>query len=705
MANLRIAVLVAAIVCLQPAAAKDASVLVQGVAGKVRLATNPIRRVVTMLQSMQKKVAEEGEKEEKLFDKFMCYCKNGKGTLDASIASAKNTNEQLKSSIEETDATLKQMKSDLKAAQTDRADAKAAVAKATALREKEAAAYAKESGELKTDIAALAKATAAIENGMSGAFLQTSTASILKQLSVTMDISSMDREMITSFLTQGQGEASGYVPASGQITGILKQMKDTMDASLATATEDEKSAIKAFDALVAAKTKEINALSKEIESKTSRIGELGVELVTLKEDMDDTTKSLMEDEAFLKDLETNCKTKEDEWAVRQKIRAEELVAIADTIKILNDDDALELFKKTLPSSSLLQLESSSQATKKRALAALASEGVKHDYRVDLISLALKGRKVSFGKVLKMIDNMLSLLGKEQQDDNDKKEYCEKLIDKTEDDLKELELSVSDLGKAIADYKERIATLKDELEALEDGIKALDKQVAEATEDRKEEHEENVETITNDNAAKELIGIAKNRLNKFYNPKLYKPPPKRELSEEERIAENMGSAALSQVAPPPPPETFGAYAKKGEESTGVISMLDMMVADLDKEITETETEEKENQKEYETFMADSAEKRANDAKSIEDKESAKADLEATVIAASEEKSSKMKEAMATAKYLSELHGECDWLLTNFDTRKEARAAEVDSLKKAKAVLSGADFSLLQSAMAERHVIAA
>merc|ERR1719389_651592 len=109
---------------------------------------------------------------------------------------------------------------------------------------------------------------------MGGAFLQTSTASILKQLSVTMDISTMDREMITSFLTQGQGEASGYVPASGQITGILKQMKDTMDASLATATADEEAAIKDFDALVAAKTKQINALSKEVESKTSRIGEL-----------------------------------------------------------------------------------------------------------------------------------------------------------------------------------------------------------------------------------------------------------------------------------------------------------------------------------------------------------------------------------------------------------------------------------------------
>merc|ERR1719359_2293437 len=174
---------------------------------------------------------------------------------------------------------------------------------------------------------------------------------------------------------------------------------------------------------------------------------------------------------------------------------EELLAIADTIKLLNDDDALELFKKTLPTPSLLQLKAGGRAMKQRAVAALeqASQGVKRDYRLDLISLALKGRKVSFAKVLKMIDDMVALLGKEQQDDNDKKEYCENLIDKTEDDLKQLELTVSDLGKAIADYKERIATLGEELEALADGIKALDKQVAEATEDRKEEHEENTAT--------------------------------------------------------------------------------------------------------------------------------------------------------------------------------------------------------------------
>merc|ERR1719478_1783016 len=103
-----------------------------------------------------------------------------------------------------------------------------------------------------------------------------------------MDISSIDRDILTSFLTQGQSGSTGYAPASGQITGILKQMTDTMEKDLAEITATEEAAVKDFDGLMAAKTKEINALTKEIETKTARVGELGVQLVTQKEDLDDT---------------------------------------------------------------------------------------------------------------------------------------------------------------------------------------------------------------------------------------------------------------------------------------------------------------------------------------------------------------------------------------------------------------------------------
>merc|ERR1719263_419292 len=165
----------------------------------------------------------------------------------------------------------------------------------------------------------------------------------------------------------------------------------------------------------------------------------------------------------------------------------------------------------------------------------------------------------------------------------------------------------------------------------------------------------------------------------------------------------GIAALAsvRVAPPPPPETFGAYAKKGEESSGVIAMMDLLVADLTKEMTEAETEEKHAQAEYVELMQDSATKRAEDSKSIEEKEGAKAGMEADLVAAEADKKDKVGEHMATEKCLASLHLECDWLLKNYDLRKDARAGEVDALKQAKAVLSGADYSFVQLPLLRRR----
>jgi len=303
-------------------------------------------------------------------------------------------------------------------------------------------------------------------------------------------------------------------------------------------------------------------------------------------------------------------------------------------------------------------------------------------------------------------------------DEAKKEQCEKDIDETEDKHKELNVKLADLEKATEETKESIATLGDEIAALTQGIKDLDKQVAEATETRKEENEDYVVVLASNNAAVEILGFAKNRMNKFYNPKMYKAPPKRELSEEERVTLNMGGTlaptdapggiagtgvtVLAQGAPPPPPETFGAYSKKSEESNGVIAMMDALIGDLEKEIQEMEFEEKDAQEDYENFVEDSANKRATDSKSLTEKEAAKADAEANLIKLEDETKAKMTENMNTMESLKDFHLDCDWLLQNFDTRKEARTGEIDALKKAKAVLSGADFSLIQTAHVHRHI---
>merc|ERR1719281_1832457 len=135
---------------------------------KTSTAVNPIRKVVTMLQMMQKKVEEEGVKEEELYEKFMCWCKNGAAILGKSISDAETKIPQLESKIEEQTSSKTQMEEDVKNHQSDRAAAKDAMAQATAQREKEAAAFAKEHAESNADLDALAKALAAIEKGMAG---------------------------------------------------------------------------------------------------------------------------------------------------------------------------------------------------------------------------------------------------------------------------------------------------------------------------------------------------------------------------------------------------------------------------------------------------------------------------------------------------------------------------------------------------------
>merc|ERR1719261_1088681 len=176
----------------------------------------------------------------------------------------------------------------------------------------------------------------------------------------------------------------------------------------------------------------------------------------MKNDLDETTAGLLEDKKFAQNLEKTCADKAKEFDERTKTRAEELVALADTIKVLNDDDALELFKQTLPSasSSFVQLQRGAA----KALAAINDlrTRVKNNPKLDFLALALTGKKVSFEKVIKMIDDMVATLKQEQVDDDNKKEYCTVQMDSMDDKKKELERRVADEETAVATAEEGIA---------------------------------------------------------------------------------------------------------------------------------------------------------------------------------------------------------------------------------------------------------
>merc|ERR1719253_1999983 len=261
------------------------------------------------------------------------------------------------------------------------------------------------------------------------------------------------------------------------------------------------------------------------------------------------------------------------------------------------------------SASFMQMSETASSLRSKAFAVLQAAQQKHtkSTKLDFVALALHGKRKGFDNVVALIDRMAGQLKVEQKMDDDKKAYCGAEFDKADDEKKVLVRKVADAETAIMDTKESLASLEEEIKNLEATIKESDKNVADATAQRQEENAAYKTLMSENTAASALINMAKNRMNKFYNPTQYKAPPKRELSREDRIAVNMGGTA------PPTPAPGGIAGtgitafvqveehvqtqKKGEEGAGVIAMMDLLLKDLQGQITVGETDEKNAQEDY------------------------------------------------------------------------------------------------------------
>jgi len=662
---------------------------------------NPIRTVVTMLQSITKKIEKEGKTGEDLFEKFICECNTQEAALNKQIEGGQTSGSDNAAASAAGGAQQTQLVADIADTKASRASAKETIAMSTGIREKEAKAFAASKQDSESNIDAMGKALTAIKQGVGGAFLQTNAAKTLRDLVENKQdlFSGSDHDDLAAFLQGGQ---------SGEIIGVLSQLKEEWEKDLASAVATEKDAIATYTELVAAKNKEFESLQASLEEKMTRLGELGVANAEMANAGGDTADQLAANSKALADLKEACAARTKEWDAEKKSRAEELLALADTIKMLNDDDALDLFKKTLASASasFMQMSVSVSTVRARALASLREAQQKHKKSSALafVALALNGKKAGFEKVVALIDRMAGQLKIEQKMDADKKSYCNAEFDQSDDEKKVLTRKVADAETAIMDAKETLATLVAEIKTTQATIVASDKAVAEATAQRQEENAAYKQTMTESTAASELIKMAKNRMNKFYNPDLYEAPPKRELSEEDRIAVNMGGTA------PPTPAPGGIAGtgitafvqveehvqsqKKTQEGAGVIAMMDLLLKDLQGQITVGETDEKNAQEDYQKAMDDAKAERIADAKLLGEKISAKAETDAALEGHVDAKASASQELMGNGEYIASLHADCDWLLEKYDQREAARTDEIDAMMKAKDVLNGADYSLLE-----------
>ena len=468
----------------------------------VALAANPIRKVVNMMQKMSEKIEQEGESEKDLYDKFMCHCKSeledfnkGKAEFEAAVP-------KLESDISTAEAQISQLTQEIDTQREEEAATIDSMKRAGVEREKEHTVYVDEVTELKGDIGSIDQAIPALDEATSGAFVQTSHLMGLSQKQVDglrrvvskRSATESDRQVLTSFL-EGKAQTQGI----GEVKGMLEVQREDMAKEVVVDDKEEVKEMNIFDELMNAKTTEKETIEETIADKIDRRGVLKVSLVELKGELKDAQNALSKDFDVLKKLSETCDTKTKEWDVREKTRNEELLAIQETVKILNSDENLGLFKKALPSPSLLQLEGSELRGKalnalKTYSKSMGSEAVANRTSVDLVMLALSHKGVDFSTVMKMIDNMTALMEQEQSDDDDKKNYCNKQAFENTRKTKALRHKIQTLEQAITTQEDAAKTVEEEIKALQEGVASLDKSVAESTDMRKKEHEEFQKTI-------------------------------------------------------------------------------------------------------------------------------------------------------------------------------------------------------------------
>lgn len=678
---------------------------------------NPIRRIVTLLQDMQKEIEADGKKEEALFKEFMCYCKTNKGQLSADTEQAIQTMEINTAAAKEKEGLVAQLTEELKQHKADRADATSTLSAATETRKEEKAKYDELAGETGVYLEGAKKAKDALSRGKSGkmprdpnAFLQVAKQINLSNLIRVARLDSSDKETMLAFM---QGD---YHTVGGEIIGILDNMIDDFKKSLGALVEEEEAAVKSYLALKSAKETEIAAATKSIETKSELKGQAAVEAVEHKAAAAAALKEKEDGEKFQANLAVSCKTKEEDWAARSAMRADELSAIADAIAVLNDDDALDIFKKAAfpqTKTSFLQLRGSVKNVKARAAGIL--KGMKFSSPILNLMAAKTSHKLStavdFSPILVMIDDMIKVLKADQAHDEESKSTCNENFNQNEKDTKETTKTIASLESEIEALAARIEELKELINKKEIEVSELDKQAKEATEIRAEENKEFLALIALNNSAVQLIEKAKNKLHRFYNPGQYKAPEERELTEEERLLQGAGqdigdttattaiagteqvTTVFLQISAPslaPPPETYGEHKAKSQKSSSVIALLDVMQQDLAKETQKAEHDEKIAQRDYEQLMADTAESRAAAVASIAEANEALAGAGESKSTAESSLAQNQEILVELQKTLASLHAECDFIIAHFEERLEARNTEIDGLTTAKSVLSGANF---------------
>merc|ERR1712066_253593 len=460
-----------------------------------------------------------------------------------------------------------------------------------------------------------------------------------------------------------------YAPQSGEIFGILKQMKETFESNLSTSQKEEMANQKAYEDLKAAKEAEIAAGQEQIDSKTQELADTDEKNAQAKEDIEDTRNTLSADEQFLMMLKEKCSMTDSEWEERQKTRQLEMEAVSKALAVLSTDDAHDLFTKTF-NPSFIQKQGSTNSVARAQASKLLSVVAHKLQSPRLATLAVRVRLDAFTRVKKAIDDMVSQLLKEKEDEIKHKDFCVSEFNTNELQTEKKTRAKADVTAKIEDLELTIKQLTEAIDALKAEIAEMQVQLKRAGEDREKENKEFQMTVADQRATQKLLTAALGVLKGFY-------------------AKKAAFIQKQEPAGPPPPPGFKEY-KKNAAAGGVMGMIQQIINDAKAMEAEAIRAEEDAQKAYEDFVKETNNTIEQKTKEIINKSEEKAKAETDLTQANTGKEAALLELEQLSNYNAELHQSCDFVMKNFEIRQTARDEEIEALKQAKAILSGADF---------------
>jgi len=640
--------------------------------------SSPVSKVIVLLQDMLKQLEKEAEEDEEVYEALSCWCETNDKAKTKAIADAETHIKDLTTKIEQLTATSARLNTEIDGLNKEVEANKKALADATSMREKQLKEFNAEEADALNSIELLGSAIETLGAHHGAAFLQTSANTIANTLKHEMTvhaksylgiITPSQRKLVEQFIQSGVmpgSSGSSYEPKSGAIFGILNQMKETFETNLAASQKEEQQNQRAYEDLKAAKEREIAAGQQQIDIKTQELASTDEKNAQAKEDLEDTRNTLSADEEFLMMLKEKCSVTDEEWEERQKTRQLEMQACSKALAVLSSDDAHDLFKGTF-NPDFLQVAHPERRSKAATVLVAAA---KHLHSPRLSALAHQVRLDAFTKVKKAIDDMITQLGKEKEDEIKHKDFCTDEFNKNQLETEKKERERQDLEARIEDLELTIKTLTEQIDALKSQIAEMQVQMKRAGEDREKENKEFQQTVADQRASVVLLNKALEILSGFYN---------KEASLLQQRQEPAG---------PPPPPGFKEY-KKNPQSSGVMAMITQIIEDSKAMEAEAIKAEGSAQSAYEAFVKETNASIEAASKDIINKSESKGKAEDYLAQSKTEHASVLTTLDELSAYNSELHASCDFILKNFDIRQTARDEEIEALKQAKAILSGAD----------------